>query len=250
MATRKEDLKKKAASLSKATEPASVGRRRKSVLPSVASSPQKSQQPVNNGNIAGQSNATPKSPKLAKAKAAAPVKVIHGAPTPGPAATTQPPTLSAPSHSTQANSAAAPPRRRPVIGLASRHFEAALTGAGVNATAAERRSRREKERERESGTNNAIPGEAKATPPSPKRDRGAKHGAPGAGPTVKIPSILQRLDAAPPAIMQRDALAAADGNGSTPSQDGVPSNPVAGAGRGGRRGRGRGRGMGAPIRGG
>ncbi|KAI1785701.1 hypothetical protein LXA43DRAFT_1113824, partial [Ganoderma leucocontextum] len=118
--------------------------------------------------------------------------------------------------STPRDSTAAPSRRsRPVLGLASRQFEAALSGAGV-----ERKSRREREKEKEkekgSGVSTSTATAATDAPPAPaskpkpkeeKRERALRRG--GAPPT-----ILQRDT--PPKILARPPEAAqGSGEGST-----------------------------------
>ncbi|KAH7912839.1 Smg-4/UPF3 family-domain-containing protein [Hygrophoropsis aurantiaca] len=81
-------------------------------------------------------------------------------------------------------SAPAPPsapaarRGRPVLGL-GRHFEAALTGAGVE--------RKKASREKETSTSSGNPGEA-----PPKQRDGPKPSRGGAVPPSAVPSILQR----------------------------------------------------------
>ena len=156
----------------------------------------------------------------------------------------------------------APARRsRPVIGLASRQFEAALSGVGAR----ERRAKRERGKEKESpapaGNDNGPSSEAAPTSSSvavplkhgasatgsdaveplpsssPKKERTRRSGRGGGGasgaPPVKISGILQRVDTAPPAaIEQGEGLV----NNSVNSTTGV----VGGGNRGGRRGRGRG----------
>ncbi|KAJ7625291.1 Smg-4/UPF3 family-domain-containing protein [Mycena polygramma] len=103
--------------------------------------------------------------------------------------------------------AAAPRRTRPVIGLASRQFEAALSGAGV-AGGPERKSRRERERERAAAAASAE-GEGAPTgsgsgaangAPTPRKEKPARRkdsvsggvavSTPGG--EVRVPSILQR----------------------------------------------------------
>ncbi|RDB17122.1 Regulator of nonsense transcripts UPF3 [Hypsizygus marmoreus] len=235
----------------------------------------------------GSSNIRPKSPKPPRPPKAPQQKVVQGGAkpaAPGPSVTAiqgaataespiAPPPLSGSAPSVPAAGLAR--RTRPVIGLASRQFEAALSGAGVSA--GERKSRREREREREKeketqaadgaagsgpvGTGTSVP--PKTSPPSPRRERHAKQirevAAPGAaaavnvgssggpvnaGPAVKVPAILQRIDgpSAGAAGEQKEVGATA------PVSDGA----LGGGGRGGRRGRGRGRGgnPGAPVRGG
>lgn len=107
-----------------------------------------------------------------------------------------------------ANASAAPePRRiRPVVGL-GRGFQAALNGAGVG------RAKREKEKDKgkEKEVPLGVPGDkdkAQNGPPSPKRERGPKRkegGAASGDAPVHVPSILQRADAPPPTILQRES---------------------------------------------
>ncbi|KAJ7274267.1 Smg-4/UPF3 family-domain-containing protein [Mycena rebaudengoi] len=205
-------------------------------------------------------NAPPRPPKAAKPPRPQPR-------VPGPpavptvvavASAANPSTGAAPVPSTSAND---PPRRtRPVIGLASRQFEAALSGAGVaGAGGAERKSRRERERER------AAAAAAAGAPPDDKKDKQPRRkdsisggvalstaGASGSS-EVRVPSILQRAEpvVAPPVVIHR-----IDGDVHVPAQAGViPVNFTNGApsvGRGGggpRRGRG-GRGRGGVVGGG
>ncbi|KAH8097121.1 Smg-4/UPF3 family-domain-containing protein [Cristinia sonorae] len=137
-------------------------------------------------------------------------------PTPATPVSTASGSSSAPAPVPTAGSTGQPPRRpRPVLGLASRHFEAALSGAGVD-----RKSKRE-QRERESKEKEGAASEA-ATPV-----------------TGTTPTILQR-NALPqtPAILARPAQV-----------EGDPAAPAPPGGRedngGGDRGGGRGRGRGA-----
>ncbi|KJA25272.1 hypothetical protein HYPSUDRAFT_37761 [Hypholoma sublateritium FD-334 SS-4] len=175
-------------------------------------------------------------------------------------------------------------RTRPVVGLASRQFEAALSGVSGLANAATERKRRERERDTQGAAANGgggtpvpptpttagsfaridgsdterPPPPAKAhVPPSPRKEkarRGGRGGAAGGGgggappstPQVKVPSILQRA----PEPAQKDAPAASataapNGEGSVPPAEGSASG--GGAGRGGRRGRGGGRGRGGAV---
>ncbi|KAJ3716601.1 Smg-4/UPF3 family-domain-containing protein [Lentinula raphanica] len=208
-----------------------------------------------------------------------PTKVLMNTPSAKPPSTSESQTQQ--QTQTDVPSSTAPPRRaRPILGLASRQFEAALSGAGVNA--GDRKSRREreasvagKEKEKEKDQDQTsgggagkdapstsaanIPSTAIPTPNqpphSPRRDRsGAKRkssvsinsGTPGVTPVPKVPSILQRAPAVdtssgPAPPPPTTALQrAADGSA-------AGSNPAADAntfGRGGRRGRGRGRGGG------
>ncbi|KAJ7132920.1 Smg-4/UPF3 family-domain-containing protein, partial [Mycena filopes] len=106
---------------------------------------------------------------------------------------------------------AAPRRTRPIIGLASRQFEAALSGAGVaGAGGAERKSRRERERERaaaavapsDAGTGGTVVGGAAPLPRKEKSQQQApvrrkdsvsmSGGVPLSTAEVRVPSILQR----------------------------------------------------------
>lgn len=212
-------------------------------------------------------NANPKSaPKGAAAPSNAPVKAPKApramrnqqAPkVPAPLNTSVPPSVGTSSPSTNTaqsppSPAAAPRRARPIIGLASRHFEAALNGAGV--APGERRPRRG-EKEKDPGTSKE-PAEAKARPVSPKKERGGRRGAPAnAGEaSVKVPSILKRdspkvttlsingddgAEGNPVIVNKVDKGNSSNDNHSLPAS--VMPNIVLGRG-GGRRGRGRGRG--------
>jgi regulator of nonsense transcripts 3 len=170
------------------------------------------------------------------------------------------------------NAAAAPSeaptrRTRPVIGLGSRQFEAALSGVGGR----ERRPKGEKGKEKESlaqasndGPSNevapasspitvppssgaGVAGSDEVEPlPSPKKERTRRgRGGSGGAPPVKISGILQRVDTAPsPAIEQGAGEGSIDaGINSTPVAATATTGVVGGGNRGGgRRGRGRGRG--------
>jgi len=165
---------------------------------------------------------------------------------------------------TAAPSEALARRSRPVIGLASRQFEAALSGVGGR----ERKTKRERGKEKESpapaGNDNgpsseaapasssvAVPprhganatGSDEVVPPpssSPKKERIRRSGGRGGGgasggaPSVKISGILQRVDAAPPAATEQNESSI---NNSANSTSGVMGGGNRG---GGRRGRGRG----------
>ncbi|KAI0080404.1 hypothetical protein K474DRAFT_1704712 [Panus rudis PR-1116 ss-1] len=165
--------------------------------------------------------APPKGPKAARerqnAKASAST-ASNAAPTnPAPAAPSTSQSSNTPSGST-ANASAptspAPRRVRPVIGLASRQFEAALSGAGVSL--GERKSRREREKEAAAETNKGKDG-----------DRTASSSTQPVAPT-----ILQRNSPnQPTAPLPRAA------SNATPADN--SSRNEAPAGRGGR-GRGRG----------
>ncbi|GAW10369.1 hypothetical protein LENED_012627 [Lentinula edodes] len=172
----------------------------------------------------------------------------------------------------------APRRVRPMLGLASRQFEAALSGAGVNA--AERKSRKEREKEREAAaankdkehspqeqalalvigkdapsistniptanTNNTLVSSG-SKPSSPKRDRGgskrknsvsSNSGTPIAT-TPKVPSILQRAVIAD--VSTGSIPPVIPPRGGDESVSGPSPSVETGSGtRGGRRGRGRG----------
>ena len=161
----------------------------------------------------------------------------------------------------------APARRRPVIGLGSRQFEAALSGVGGR----ERRPKSEKGKEKESlaqasndgPSNEAAPGSSPiAVPPnrgagvagsdeveplpSPKKERtrrGRGGDGGGGGTPVKISGILRRVDTAPsPAIEQGAGEGSIDaGIDSTAVAATATTGVVVGGNRGGgRRGRGRG----------
>lgn len=159
----------------------------------------------------------------------------------------------------------APARRsRPVIGLASRQFEAALSGVAGR----ERRAKGERGKEKESSiaagndsgpSTEAAPVSSAAVlpshgasatgsdkvepPPSPKKERTRRGGrgrsgsggvtSGGAPPPVKISGILQRTDTAPSAITEQSV---SEGT----IDMGVNSTPIVGSGNrgGGRRGRG------------
>ncbi|KAK0205466.1 Smg-4/UPF3 family-domain-containing protein [Desarmillaria ectypa] len=174
--------------------------------------------------------------------------------------TSVPPSIDADSPSTSTaqpppSPASAARRTRPIIGLASRHFEAALNGAGV--APGERRTRRgEKEKETGASKEPAEQREVKGRPISPKKERGGRRGAPANGgeASVKVPSILKR-DSPKATTLNINGDEGAEGSPiianklekSNPSNDNhslpasVMPNIVLGRG-GGRRGRGRGRG--------
>ncbi|KAF8803356.1 hypothetical protein BYT27DRAFT_7051397, partial [Phlegmacium glaucopus] len=122
-----------------------------------------------------------------------------------------------------APSAEAPARRsRPVIGLASRQFEAALSGVAGRGGRAKGEKGREKESLAPASNANDVPSgaapdssSAAATtsnqvepPSSPKKERtrrggGGRHkaGDSGGAPPVKISGILQRVDTSPSAAI-------------------------------------------------
>ena len=153
-------------------------------------------------------------------------------------------------------------RSRPVVGLASRQFEAALSGVGAR----DRRAKGERGKEKESSapasnvdgpSSEATPASPpvavlpihgasgdKVAPPSPKKDRtrrgggrnsGGGGGASG-GPPIKVSGILQRVDTAPPASTEQGASEGSINVSVNPTTtSGVVGNGNKG---GGRRGRG------------
>ncbi|EMD37045.1 hypothetical protein CERSUDRAFT_95309 [Gelatoporia subvermispora B] len=147
----------------------------------------------------------------------------------------------------------APRRGRPVIGIASRTFEAALSGAGV-----ERKSRREREKDHaaaspaDSPSAPATPSEASAGKGKAKEERRlggvATSGNVALGvqqqraqPPGGATTILQRDQ--PPKILPRQQAHEGGAGGDTMHMH-EEAPPVGGGGRGGGRGRGRGRGRG------
>ncbi|KAK0219750.1 Smg-4/UPF3 family-domain-containing protein [Armillaria nabsnona] len=201
---------------------------------------------------AAPSNASVKAPKAPRA-----MRNQQAPKVPAPLNTSVPPSVGTSSPST--NTAQPPPspaaaarRTRPIIGLASRHFEAALNGAGV--APGERRPRRG-EKEKDPGTSKE-PAEVKERPISPKKERGGRRGAPtnGGEASVKVPSILKRdspkvttlningddgAEGNPVIVNKLEKGNSSNDNHSLPAS--VMPNIVLGRG-GGRRGRGRGRG--------
>ncbi|KAH9000616.1 Smg-4/UPF3 family-domain-containing protein [Lactarius hatsudake] len=135
----------------------------------------------------------------------------------------------APAPAAAAGSSETGRRTRPVLGLASRQFEVALSGAGVS-----KGSRRDRGAEKEKEP-------AKDGPPREKKDGGGsrknkEEDAPARNPVLvpqpgvlPAPTILQR-EAKPPPPPRQSQQAQSDANAPTPS------------GRSGKRGRGRGRG--------
>ncbi|KAJ8454157.1 hypothetical protein ONZ45_g19414 [Pleurotus djamor] len=163
------------------------------------------------------------------------------------AADSAPPAQAGPSKAqsqTPGGAAAQPPTapRRMRLGIASRQFEAALSGVGVS-------RKREKDDNSTNNTNEEVKDGAetpKATPqtpttPNPPRSprRRRKEGGGGGGNEageVRVPGILQRIDAPQLVTARIDAAP-------PPPNFGPPP-------RGGHPGRGRGRGRGGPPRGG
>ncbi|GLB39800.1 putative smg-4/UPF3 family protein [Lyophyllum shimeji] len=234
---RKEELKKKGAPPAKPAEPG-PGTSKKAAKKQAAAASQAASSsaqkpppaPATPAKTPAPANVTPKAPKQPRPpKPAAQTKQPPGGAKPAPPApviatsAALPVALAAPGAASSAQAgasspAAAPPARRtrPVIGLASRQFEAALNGVGVGAPGgADRKSRREREREREqhqkeAGTGGGAAGTAgppapaapaptvvKPTPPSPRRARHQKEtggaGAAAAAPSAppQVPGILQ-----------------------------------------------------------
>lgn len=243
--TKKDDAKKKASSQSqKPSEitqgPGASGKKTPKKTSQPSSSATSPKQPVIPlSKIAGPSgsNANPTSKSSQSGKTPRPPRKPQGSvgnqaqnivtpeastSTPGIAST--PPTPSSP----------APRRGRPMIGFASRQFEAALSGAGVVGDRKPRRER-EKEKEKDESAGNA----AGPSTVEPKKERAGrrKDDKPGSAGIVevKVPSILQRMD-----------------NPTVPGNfariDVVPAPPET-TGSGGDRGRGSGR-RGRPKRGG
>ncbi|KAG5219494.1 Smg-4/UPF3 family-domain-containing protein [Salix suchowensis] len=137
--------------------------------------------------------------------------------------------------------------RRMRLGLASRQFEAALSGVGVS----RRRDREDKadplagEGPRDGvsdGTQTPMQATVPLTPRSPKRERRRKEDGASAGPgpnAAGVPGILQRIDAPQTQGNMNARIDAAPPppNFGPPPRGGAP------------RGRGRGRGRGGPARG-
>ncbi|KAI0922913.1 hypothetical protein AcW1_002568 [Taiwanofungus camphoratus] len=132
-------------------------------------------------------------------------------------------------------------RNRPMLGLASRQFEAALSEAGV-----ERRARREKEREKERaapGDNHSNGGDSPAKGKAKDEKRSGAASAPRPPPP---PMILQRDgQQQAPKVLARQG----DGGPTTAQPDLLALEDNTSGGRGGGRIRGRGRGRGG-MRGG
>ncbi len=234
-ASRKEESKKKAAAAhTQPPKPAEPGTGKRAAKKAAAKASQQ--------QVSGQSNTTTsKNTTQASAASSLPAKPQPSAPAPKPRreratknpSSAAPPPANAPSVPPPANSSAtgssdpiSPPatsrsdvqppaaasrRSRPVVGIASRQFEAALSGA------VGRTSRRDREKEKDTGA---------APVKSPKSSQAQIAATPLA------PTILQR-DAPAPKILSRPAQPSNDDPSGTPQEDT--------AGRG-QRGRGRGRG--------
>ncbi|XP_006455323.1 hypothetical protein AGABI2DRAFT_187731 [Agaricus bisporus var. bisporus H97] len=225
--------------------PPSVGKKPKKGAPSPAPSKQIQIQtkPNASGSLTGKPNLVPPTKPSGR-----PGRVRHASKGPTEA-TPVPPTAPVPSTSPKdttpvANSphqippsvptSTAPPRRgRPVLGLGSRHFEAALNGVGVNG------ERKRKEKGKEPATATAFAQEPNAqdkpvpAPVSPRRSRHRKEGPSG---NAASPSVIPDANGSSTLTMQQ---------GEGPS---VPN--IFNVGRGGRRGGRGGRGRGGPPRGG
>ncbi|KAF8273587.1 Smg-4/UPF3 family-domain-containing protein [Lactarius quietus] len=139
---------------------------------------------------------------------------------------------SAPAAAAATGSSESGRRQRPVLGLASRQFEVALSGVGVSKGGGNRRDRgAEKEKE-----------PAKDGPPREKKDGGSRKkredDAAGRNPALTqpgvlpAPTILQR-EAKPPLPPRSSQQASSETSAATPAERGS-----------GKRGRGRGRGRG------
>jgi regulator of nonsense transcripts 3 len=172
---------------------------------------------------------------------------------------------------------AASRRGRPIVGLGSRHLQAALSQVGAAAIERKRREREKDVAAKEGTSANAVEASAEAgqglelgiddalptspeppagreiskpgSPSSPRRDRRRKdrvgHQHDGGG--LKVPSIMQRPDGVPPPALQRDAPGQVLPSPARPqgtSTNNMGDNVVSGGHppRGPRRGRGRGRG--------
>lgn len=141
-------------------------------------------------------------------------------------------------------------RPRPVLGIASRHFEAALSGAGVSkgGNRRERGAEKDEEKEKEKEL-------VKDAPPREKREGGGRrkkdddaHQASGGGAVpattqpgvLPAPTILQREAKHPPPRSSHQAPSADTTSGSTTAPD--TNHPTPSSRGSGKRGRGRGRG--------
>ncbi|KAK1228110.1 hypothetical protein PQX77_008881 [Marasmius sp. AFHP31] len=249
--TRKDDGKKKASSAKAAPEAPPTSKKAAKKAAAVAAAA---------ANVDPGHAGSPSSRKSGKASRAR----EHSSP-----AQASSPSAAAPSTSAATtNDAAAPPSRRsrPVLGLGSRQFEAALSGvAGGKSRKDREKDNKDKEKEKEKEPSQEGTQEKKAAQPpangessnpketgSPKRERTARRrdstGGPAAGKNQTVPGILQRGGGPPPAILKREDKPAAR-TGAEP--DASHQGPPPGLGRGRGRGRGRGaRGGGSMGRGG
>ncbi|KAH9829545.1 Smg-4/UPF3 family-domain-containing protein [Rhodofomes roseus] len=157
-------------------------------------------------------------------------------PRPSPASSAAPTPATQPGADASASTSSDPAapsssRRRPVLGLGSRQFEAALSGAGVSGRPPRRAHAADKDKDKGAADAPTAPGDAPSTGKTKEEKRG-----PRAAPAP--PTILQR-DA--PKILTRDG--AAGSGGASGTEGAAPEEAPGGSGgRGGRRGRGRGRG--------
>ncbi|KAF7762247.1 hypothetical protein Agabi119p4_8840 [Agaricus bisporus var. burnettii] len=192
--------------------PPSVGKKPKKGAPSPAPSKQIQIQtkPNASGSMTGKPNLVPPTKPSGR-----PGRVRHASKGPTEA-TPVPPTAPVPSTSPKditpvANSphqippsvptSTAPPRRgRPVLGLGSRHFEAALNGVGVNG------ERKRKEKGKEPATATAFAQEPNAqdkpvpAPVSPRRSRHRKEGPSG---NAASPSVIPDANGSSTLTMQQ-----------------------------------------------
>ncbi|KAF7439971.1 hypothetical protein PC9H_000308 [Pleurotus ostreatus] len=267
IASRKEDAKKKAAASQAArqdpphlaSETSSGKRGKKGGAPPLKQGPPLTNaQPVKPPQIQTKPppNTSPAKPPKAfrsRGKQQAPVESNSSTSTPASQSTnnevSKVPTAG-PSQPQAATTSAQPPTapRRMRLGLASRQFEAALSGVGVS----RRRDREDKadspagEGPRDGvsdGAQTPIQAAIPLSPRSPKRERRRKEdgaSAGGGGPNgAGVPGILQRIDApqAQGNINARIDAAPPPPNFGPPARGGAP------------RGRGRGRGRGGSVRG-
>nr|GAT49282.1 predicted protein [Mycena chlorophos] len=259
---KRDDLKKKnAAALAANGPPMSKKAAKKAAAAAAAAA--SAQAGPSNKPAAGPSNAKSVPPNnTAKPPPKAPKgpKAAIGVPAPAPVASTSA-AASAAAPNPSANgtipndpsATVAPKRARPVIGIASRQFEAALSGAGV-AASGERKSRRERERERAAAAVAAANANGAVAPEdsnaSPKKDKHVRRK--DSVSTVSSPTSAS--GSAAPAIVHRiddDVVAQPQQAPAQPPQAGLISVNIHAlannnAGRGGRRG---GRGGGGPMRG-
>lgn len=145
-------------------------------------------------------------------------------------------------------------RPRPVLGIASRHFEAALSGAGVSkgGSTRERGTEKDKEKEKEELVEDGPPREKRERGGRRKKDDDAQQASGGgAAPAttqpgvLPAPTILQREARHPPPRSSHQASSADATSGSTIAPDtNHPTPPSRGSGKRGRGRGGRGRGRG------
>ncbi|KAL0576120.1 hypothetical protein V5O48_005867 [Marasmius crinis-equi] len=247
--TRKDDGKKKAAP-SKAAEapPLSKKAAKKAAALANAVGAGSGVDPAHAGNASPASRKAPKAPRAPREQ--------QQQSSPAQANSASAAAAASSASATTSNEGAAPAARRsrPILGLGSRQFEAALSGvAGGKAR---------KEKEKEGGQQKESAQEKKGAPAtvngegskpkettSPKRERAARHrdaSAAGKGQS-SVQGILQRGDGPPPAILQRDQKPAATAAAGNVEQGSSNAGPPPGLGRGRGRGRGRGGRGGGPM---